>query len=94
MSGPPYGKKWDNVSRLKAIRYVLPAVVTVVGIVLMAQGGEDALEGGAAIVGAGLSIWLMNFLWRVGVSGDRERDEESAAREYFDRHGRWPDDPS
>lgn len=78
---------------LRVIRYVLPAVVTVVGIALMAfGGGEDGLEGGAAVVGAGLSIWLMNFLWRVGVSGDRDRDDEQAARAYFDEHGHWPDD--
>ncbi|UTI64898.1 hypothetical protein NBH00_01515 [Paraconexibacter antarcticus] len=78
---------------LRVIRYVLPAVVTVVGIALMAfGGGEDGLEGGAAVVGAGLSIWLINFLWRVGVSGDRERDDEHRARAYFDEHGRWPDD--
>ncbi|WP_354699425.1 hypothetical protein DSM112329_05142 [Paraconexibacter sp. AEG42_29] len=81
------------MSRLHLVRYVLPAVVTVVGIGLMAfGGGEDGLEGGAAVVGAGLSIWLMNFLWRVGVSGDSERDDESAARDYFDRHGHWPDE--
>lgn len=78
---------------LRVIRYVLPAVVTLVGIGLMAfGGGEDGLEGGAAVVGAGLSIWLMNFLWRVGVSGDAERDDESAARVYFDEHGKWPDE--
>lgn len=81
------------VVTLRAIRYVLPAVVTLVGVALMAFGGsEDALEGGAAVVGAGLSIWLMNFLWRIGVSGDSERADESAARTYFDEHGRWPDE--
>jgi hypothetical protein len=83
----------SDVSALRVIRYGLPLVVTVIGIGLMAfGGGEDALEGGAAVVGAGLSIWLMNFLWRVGVSGDRDRDDESAARDYFDRHGHWPDE--
>lgn len=81
------------MSGLRLIRYVLPAIVTAVGVGLMAfGGGEDALEGGAAVVGAGLSIWLMNFLWRVGVSGDRDRDEEQAARAHFDEHGRWPDE--
>jgi hypothetical protein len=27
----------------------------------------------------------------MGVEGDKERDREQAAREYFDKHGRWPD---
>jgi hypothetical protein len=76
---------------LFALRHVLPAVVTLAGILVMIIGGNDnALEGGGAIVGAGLSIWLMNFLWRVGVTGDRERDVEDEARAYFDRHGYWP----
>lgn len=25
-------------------------------------------------------------------SGRHDRDEEEAAREYFDRHGHWPDE--
>jgi hypothetical protein len=34
----------------------------------------------------------MNVLFRIGVHGERERDDEDAAREYFDRNGRWADD--
>jgi fructose-specific phosphotransferase system IIC component len=75
---------------LVGIRYVLPAVVTVAGVIVMAFGGETDLEGGASIVSAGLAIYFLNWLFRIGVSGDRERDAEQAAREYFKRHGRWP----
>ncbi|WP_354700551.1 hypothetical protein DSM112329_00830 [Paraconexibacter sp. AEG42_29] len=76
------------------LRWVLPAIVCVVGIALAAANGfdDDSLEGGAAIVGAGLSICLMNVLWRVGISGDSDRDAEVAARDHFDRFGRWPDE--
>ena len=35
-------------------------------------------------------IFFVNWLFRAGTSGDREREAEEAAREYFDRHGRWP----
>jgi hypothetical protein len=73
------------------IRYVLPAVVVIAGLVIMVQGGEGDLEGGAGIVSAGLAIFLLNWLFRIGASGERERDAEDAAREHFDRHGRWPD---
>ncbi len=73
-----------------ALRYVLPAAVTVAGLVVMALGSEGDLEGGAGIVSAGLAIYFVNWLFRIGVHGDRERDDEEAAREYFDRHGRWP----
>jgi hypothetical protein len=75
---------------LVGIRYVLPAVVTVCGLVFMALGGETDLEGGASLVSAGLAIYFLNWLYRIGVQGDRERDSEEAARDYFARHGRWP----
>ena len=75
---------------LVGLRYVLPAVVSLVGILFMALGGETDLEGGAGIVGAGISIYFLNWLFRLGVDGEREREREDEAREYFDRHGRWP----
>jgi hypothetical protein len=75
---------------LDIVRYVLPAVVVIGGLIVMAQGDENHLEGGAGIVSAGLAIFFVNWLFRAGVSGDREREAEEAARDYFERHGRWP----
>ncbi len=76
---------------LVAIRYVVPAVVVLTGTVIMALGGEANLEGGAGIISAGLAIYFLNWLVRAGAAGERVRDSEDAAREYFDVHGRWPD---
>lgn len=73
------------------LRYVLPAVVVVGGLIVMALGGESAVEGGAGIVSAGVAIYFINWLFRAGASGEQQRDREDAAREHFDRHGRWPD---
>ena len=79
---------------LPLVRFWLPLVVTLAGVAVMAIGRDaDALEGGAGIVGAGLSIWLLNFLYRVGAHDDVDRDEEDAARDFYDRHGHWPDEP-
>ena len=75
---------------LDMVRYVLPALVVVGGLVVMSFGDENHLEGGAGIVSAGLAIFFVNWLFRAGVSGDREREAEEAARYYFERHGRWP----
>ena len=44
------------------------------------------------MIGVGGSVLLLDVLYRVGVSGDGERDEEEAARAYLDEHGRWPDE--
>jgi hypothetical protein len=76
---------------LVAVRYVLPAGVVIAGLIVMSLGSEAELEGGAGIVGAGLAIFFLNWLYRAGASGERQREAEEAAREYFDRHGRWPD---
>ena len=79
---------------LRFVRIWLPAVVTLAGVVVMVAGGFDdiALEGGAGIIGAGLAIWMMNVLFRVGLDNDRDRDEEDAARDFLDAHGHWPDE--
>jgi hypothetical protein len=75
------------------VRYVLPAVVILVGVVIYAVDQSlIGLEGFVLFTAAGSSILLLNVLHRIGVSGDAERDAEEAAREYFDKHGRWPDD--
>lgn len=79
---------------LRFIRVWLPLIVVVGGVVAIAVGGDaDALDGGAGIIGAGLSIWLLNLLHRIGVSGDHDRTDEDDARRFFDEHGHWPDEP-
>lgn len=85
---------WHAGRVLVFLRYVLPALVCSAAIVVViAGGGNDiALEGGAGLMGAGLSIWLMNVLFRVGVGNESDREAEEAARRYFDAHGRWPDE--
>jgi hypothetical protein len=80
-----------NVWLLRSIRYVLPGAIVLGGAIVMAMGGEDNLEGGMGIVSAGLAVYFVNWLFRIGAAGERERDAEDAARAYFERHGRWPD---
>ena len=76
-----------------AVRYVLPGVIALAGVLaLVLDRSINGLEGLAMGIGVAGSILLLNVLYRVGVSGDRERDREEAAREYFDAHGRWPDE--
>jgi hypothetical protein len=75
------------------VRYVLPAVIALAGIVvLIFDQSLIGLEGFVLFIGVAGSILLLNVLYRIGVSGDAERDREEAARTYFDEHGRWPDD--
>jgi len=76
---------------LHAIRYGIPLVLVVAGMIVSATAGGVGLAAGALFFSAGTAILLLNVLYRIGVEGDKERDKEERAREYFDRHGRWPD---
>ena len=73
------------------VRWILPALIVVGGLIAIIAAPDEA-EAGAMIVGSGLSVWLLNLLYRVGVTGDRERHREDEARDYYDRHGHWPDE--
>src|ERR1700691_4519819 len=76
---------------LVLVRHGVPALVVCAGLIAMCFGTPTALVGGSALIGAGLASWLVGWLYRVGVEGDRSREAEEHARRYFDRHGRWPD---
>jgi len=76
---------------LNAIRYGIPLVLVIAGVIDSATAGGVGVAAGALFFSAGSAVLLLNVLYRVGVEGDKERDREEEAREYFDRHGRWPD---
>ena len=76
-----------------AVRYVLPGVILLAGILaLLVSDTLTGLEGLAMGIGVAGSVLLLNVLYRIGVKGDLERDDEEAARVYYDEHGRWPDE--
>jgi hypothetical protein len=76
------------------VRTWLPLSIITSGLGLAAATGfsETGVEGGTMLVAAGLSVWLINALYRLGVRGDREREDEDRARTFFDEHGCWPDE--
>jgi hypothetical protein len=77
---------------LFTVRYLLPGLLIVAGLVVMSLGGDAAAEGGMGFIGAGLAVLLLNALFRMGVKGDEERTREADARAYFAEHGHWPDE--
>lgn len=77
---------------MKAVRYALPVMIIISGILLaVLQRDKAALEAGALLISAGASVYLLNLLFRIGVKGDQERDREEAARQYYEKHGHWPE---
>jgi hypothetical protein len=78
---------------LFAVRYGIGGVMVLAGVVaLIVVGGDMGAYGFASAIGAGLSVVLLNLLYRLSVSGDREREREEEARRYLDEHGVWPED--
>jgi len=76
------------------IRYLLPLGIFLLGCALLIGdgGGKRGWEGFFMATGAALSVLLLNWLFRLGAEGDRERDAEEAAREHMARTGHWPDE--
>jgi hypothetical protein len=88
----PASAPW-RAAALFAVRYGIGGALILSGIVLLlAVEGDLGAYGFASAVGAGLSVLLLNLLYRMSVSGDRDREREEDARRYFDAHGVWPED--
>lgn len=96
----------DDVHRGRATRLLLavtrvwlPLAIAVAGAVLIAIGGPGSHHHSPAIAAAGVAlllvaliVWMINWLFRMSVQSNRDREQEERAREYFDRHGHWPDE--
>jgi hypothetical protein len=46
----------------------------------------------ASVIAVIVGIAFIAYVIREAVKGSPERHEEERAREYFDRHGHWPDE--
>ena len=87
---------------LSFTRVWLPAGIAVAGIVLLVIGHgsysnlantrslESAL--GVSLLLVALIVWMLNWMYRLSVRSNEEREVEERARDYFDRTGRWPDE--
>lgn len=73
------------------IRYGVGLIGVIAGlVVLVINPGGFGVDGFGLLEGAGLSVLLLNWMFRLGVAGDKDRDREEAARRYFEEHGHWP----
>jgi lysylphosphatidylglycerol synthetase-like protein (DUF2156 family) len=87
---------------LAATRIWLPLGIGAAGVVLIVvghaslsqQSNSRALESGAgvALLIVAIIVWMINWMFRMSVESNREREDEERAREFFDQHGYWPDE--
>ena len=75
-------------------RVWLPLAIAVAGVVAIVIGhGHTAVAAaGVVLLGVALIVWMINWLFRMSIESNRDREREEEAREYFDEHGRWPDE--
>jgi hypothetical protein len=78
---------------LQIVRYGIPLVLFLAGVVVAGTSGRIGLAAGAMFISAATAVLLLNVIYRIGVEGDKDRSREEDARRFFDEHGRWPDEP-
>ncbi len=79
---------------LTATRVWLPVLIALAGVVAIALGNGRTIlaSAGVVLLGTAVMVWMINWMFRLSLESNREREHEEEAREYFDRHGRWPDE--
>ncbi len=89
---------------LSLTRVWLPLAIAIGGVVMIIIGqgrtngtggtslGNSLAAGGVALLIAAIIVWMINWMYRMSVQSNRERESEEAARAFFDEHGRWPDE--
>jgi ABC-type transport system involved in cytochrome bd biosynthesis fused ATPase/permease subunit len=81
---------------LTATRVGVPLVMAAAGVAAIVIGhgraSSPTAAAGVALIIAALIVLLINWMFRMSVASNRDRLREEEARDYFDRHGRWPDE--
>ncbi len=87
---------------LSLTRVWLPLAIAAAGVVLIVLGHASvstesnghSLEAGTgvALLIVAVIVWMLNWMFRMSVESNRDRDQEERAREFFDVHGYWPDE--
>jgi hypothetical protein len=76
----------------KLVRWILPTAIALAGVVAVIIGGDVAPALGVALWSAALVVWWAGMSARLSLSSEDEREAEERARDFFSRHGHWPDE--
>ncbi len=83
-----------NAVLLKLVRVVLPLGIAVAGLVAIIAGhanpNNTLAAAGVALLIVALIVWMINWMYRLSMESNVDREREELAREYFDRTGHWP----
>jgi uncharacterized protein (DUF58 family) len=77
----------------RRVTYALIGAALLGGFVILSTPASGALADlGTALLAFALLAMLGLLLYLVGPGAGSDREEESLARDEFDRTGRWPDE--
>ncbi len=87
---------------LKFTRVWLPLAIVLAGVALIVIGhgsysqlaNTHSLEtaAGVGLLIVAVIVWMLNWMFRLSLRSNEEREEEERARQHFDRTGQWPED--
>ena len=85
------GRLLESVTRVW-----LPVAIAAAGVVGIVVGhgsvNSPSAAGGVGLILVALIVWMINWMFRMSVQSNRDREREEEARRFFDEHGRWPDE--
>src|ERR1700748_585948 len=98
----PSARRHPTSTLMQFLRFWLPAGIALAGVALIAVGhcayskstSAHSLESatGVALLIVAVIVWMVNWMYRLSIRSNIEREEEEQARDYFSRTGRWPDE--
>lgn len=98
----PSARRHPNVPLMQFLRYWLPAGIALAGVALIVVGhaayskttNSHSLETatGVALLIVAVIVWMINWMYRLSIRSNLEREQEEQAREHFGRTGHWPDE--
>jgi hypothetical protein len=75
-------------------RVWLPLAIAGAGVVaiVIGHGSTGTAGAGVGLLIVAIIVWMVNWMFRMSVESNLDREREELAREYFDLHGHWPDE--
>jgi hypothetical protein len=91
-ASPPRSRSVTDIT-MGFIRYGIGAIMVAGGVIMLVVSPAGlGVDGFAMAVGGGLSVLLLNYMYRLSVTSEEDRAHEERARAYFDEHGEWPEE--
>jgi hypothetical protein len=90
-STPAGGDRGQRLALL-FLRHGLAALLAILGVIglIVGHGRTTVAGAGVVLLGVAAMVWLLNWLFRLGLSSNEDRVRDEEARDYFSEHGHWP----